>query len=216
VSALRAGAAGPVRRGGVAPVDHGLNYAAIGATARPDVVAFPPSGFKSAEYRHRIGSGARRFDLAGRALMTWGALRSAGYRVDDVQAEAATPSPRGGGGGGGGALFLEDGTPWITPGMTAMMSAVEPVVSSGRVKVISVVDEPGRIGFVYGSMVGASETAERFLVVEHDGEDAVWVTLRSLWEAPASRLGRLARTPDAQQRKIDERIVRALHPSNVG
>jgi uncharacterized protein (UPF0548 family) len=211
VSTIRSGAPGPLRRGGAAPIGHGLNYAAIGASARPDVIAFPPSGFKSAEYRHRIGSGARRFDLAGRALMTWGALRSAGYRVDDVRAESVEQSPR-----GGGPLFLEDGTPWITPGMTAMVSAVEPVASTGRVKVISVVDEPGRIGFVYGSMVGASETAERSLEVEHDGEDAVWVTLRSLWEAPASRLGRFARAADAQQRKVDERIVRSLHPSNVG
>ena len=204
---------GPLRRGGAAAApDHGLNYAAIGVTARPDVISFPPSGFKSAEYRHRIGSGARRFDLAGRALMTWGALRSAGYRVDDVRAEAATLSPR-----GSGPLFLEDGTPWITPGMTAMVAAVEPVVTTGRVKVLSVIDEPGRIGFVYGSMTGHSEVAERFLVVEHDGEDAVWVTLRSLWEAPVSRLGRLARnTADAQQRKVDERIVKALHPSYAG
>jgi uncharacterized protein (UPF0548 family) len=209
VSAVRAGAVGPLRRGGAAPLDHGLNYAAIGATARPDVIPFPPSGFKSAEYRHRIGSGARRFDLAGRALMTWGALRAAGYRVDDVRAEPAR-TPR-----DAGALYLEDGTPWITPGMTAMVSAADPVASAGRVKVITVIDEPGRIGFVYGSMTGHSETAERSLVVEHDGDDAVWVTLRSLWEAPVSRLGRFARNTDTQ-RKVDERIVRALHPSNLG
>ena len=210
MSTVRVGAPGPLRRGGAAPIDHGLNYAAIGATARPDVIAFPPSGFKAAECRHRIGSGARRFDLAGRALMTWGALRSAGYRVEDVRPEEAALSPR-----GAGPLYLEDGTPWITPGMTAMVSAVEPVVSSGRVKVITVIDEPGRIGFVYGSMNGHSEIAERSLVVEHDGDDAVWVTLRSLWEAPVSRLGRFARNAETLQRKVDERIVRSLHPSNV-
>lgn len=209
MSTVRAGA-GPLRRGGAAPVDHGLNYAAVGATSRPDVVAFPPPGFRSAEYRHRIGSGARRFDLAGRALMTWGALRSAGYRVDDVHAEAAALSPR-----GTGPLHLEDGTPWITPGMTAMISATRPVVATGRVKVLSVVDEPGRIGFVYGSMAGHTECAERFLVVEHDDQDAVWVTLRSLWAAPTSRLGRFGRSAEALQRRIDERIVRALHPSNA-
>jgi uncharacterized protein (UPF0548 family) len=211
VSTLRTGT-GPLRRGGAAPVDHGLNYAAIGVTSRPDVISFPPTGFRSAEYRHRIGSGARRFDLAGRALMTWGALRAAGYRVEDVRAEEAALSPR-----GTGPLYLEDGTPWITPGMTATVSAAEPVVTTGRVKVLSVLDEPGRIGFVYGSMHGHTECAERFLVVEHDGEDAVWVTLRSLWEAPTpSRLARFSRSnADALQRKVDERIVRALHPSNV-
>lgn len=209
MSSLRVGP-GPLRRGGAAVPDPGLNYAAIGVTGRPDVIPFPPAGFRSAEYRHRIGSGARRFDVAGRALMTWGALRSAGYRVEDVQAEPEGHSPR-----SSGPLFLEDGTPWITPGMTASLSATEPVATSGRVKVLSVLDEPGRIGFVYGSMTGSTECAERFLVVEHDDEDAVWVTLRSLWEAPTSRLSRLNRSADALQRKVDERIVRALHPSNV-
>ncbi|MGT2426795.1 DUF1990 family protein [Amnibacterium kyonggiense] len=208
MSAIRA--VGPMRRGGAVAVDHGLNYAAIGATARPDVIPFPPSGFHSAEYRHRIGSGARRFDLAGRALMTWGALRSAGFQVEDVHAEPVAPSPR-----GAGPLFLEDGTPWITPGMTASLAAAEPVPSSGRVKVVSVIDEPGRIGYVFGSMAGSSECAERLLLVEHDDEDAVHVVLRSLWEAPPSRLNRLARAADARQRKVDERIVRALHPSNA-
>ena len=211
MSAVRA-VGGPLRRGGSVVQDTGLNYAAIGATSRPDVISFPPAGFHSGEYRHRIGSGARRFDLAGRALMTWGALRAAGYRVDDVRAEEASSSPR-----GAGPLYLEDGTPWITPGMTAMVSAVEPAVSTGRVKVIGVIDEPGRIGFVYGSMVGHSEIAERFLVVEHDADDAVFVTLRSLWESQPSRLDRLTRNGvDVRQRKVDERIVRSLHPSNAG
>ncbi|GAA2754399.1 DUF1990 family protein [Amnibacterium kyonggiense] len=208
MSAVRA--VGPMRRGGAAAVDHGLNYAAIGATARPDVLPFPPSGFHSAEYRHRIGSGARRFDLAGRALMTWGALRSAGFRVEDVHAEPATHSPR-----GAGPLFLEDGTPWITPGMTASLTATEPGGAGGPVKVVSVIDEPGRIGYVFGSMTGSAECAERLLLVEHDDEDAVQVVLRSMWEAPTSRLNRLARAADARQRKVDERIVRALHPSNA-
>jgi uncharacterized protein (UPF0548 family) len=211
VSAVRA-VGGPLRRGGAVAADTGMNYAAIGVTARPDVVSFPPAGFRSAEYRHRIGSGARRFDLAGRALMTWGALRSAGWRVEDVRAEPVTSSPR-----GSGPLFLEDGTPWITPGMTASVSATEPVAASGRVKVLSIVDEPGRIGFVYGSMSGHTECAERFLVVEHDPDDGVFVTMRSLWEASPSRLGRFARnSADVLQRKVDERIVRALHPSNAG
>jgi uncharacterized protein (UPF0548 family) len=202
--------AGPLRRGGAAPVESGLNYGAVGATARPDVVAFPPSGFHAAEYRHRIGSGARRFDVAGRALMTWGALRAAGFRVDDVRAEPAR-SPR-----DVGPLFLEDGSPWITPGMTAMVVAAEPIPTTGRVKVVTVVDEPGRIGYVFGSMSGSSECAERLLLVEHEEDDGVVVTLRSLWEVPESRLKRAARAADARQKKIDERIVRALHPSNIG
>ncbi|MGN6444809.1 DUF1990 family protein [Amnibacterium sp.] len=199
---------GPMRRGGAVTADSGMNYAALGATSRPDVVPFPPSGFHAAEYRHRIGSGARRFDLAGRALMTWGALRHAGFQVDEVRAEPVSQSPR-----GAGPLFLEDGTPWITPGMTARLASDDPAAVTGRVKVLTTLDEPGRIGYVFGTMTGSTEVSERFLLVEHGEDDAVHVILRSLWEAPSSRLGRLARAADARQRKLDERIVRALHPS---
>jgi uncharacterized protein (UPF0548 family) len=207
VTTVRIG--GPMRRGGAVEPDRGLNYAAINATTSIEVVAFPPFGFGSAQYRHRIGSGARRFDLAGRALMTWGALRAAGYGVGEVHAEPESHwSPT------SGPRFLDDGTPWITPGMTAVLTSTDAALPAGPVKVVSTIDEPGRLGFVWGSMPGHVETAERFLVVEHDREDAVWVTLRSIWESPASRLGRLARAAAVRQRKVDERIVRALHPSH--
>lgn len=199
--------AGPARRSTAAQAVPGLNYTAINATVSPEVVAFPPAGFKAAEYRHRIGSGAARFDAAGRSLMTWGALRAAGFEVGDVRAEppagARAAQPR----------FLEDGTPWITPGMTAALTATEPVASAGPVKVVTVIDEPGRLGFVYGSMPGNSECVERFLLVEHDQEDGVQVTLRSIWESAGGRFSPAARLAEARQRRLDERIVRALHPS---
>jgi uncharacterized protein (UPF0548 family) len=200
---------GPLRRGGAVGRDRGLNYAAIGATSSIEVVAYPPFGFRSAEYRHRIGSGARRFDLAGRALMTWAGLRAAGYEVTEVVAEAASEWSR-----DSGPRFLDDGTPWITPGMTAVLSSTDPALPSGPVKVLSVVDEPGRIGFIWGSMPGRAECAERFLMVEHDDEDAVFVVLRTIWEETPSRFGRRARAADLRQKRLDDRIVRALHPSH--
>ena len=198
---------GPMRRGAALSQDHGLNYAAIGASMTGDVIAFPPAGFRAAEYRHRIGSGARRFDLAGRSLMTWGALRGAGFRVDDVRAEPASSSVR-----GGGPLFLEDGTPWITPGMTARVEA-DTLGASGPVKVLTVIDEPGRIGFTYGSMHGHSIAGERLLLLEHESDDSVWATVRPIWQLPTSRWSIGARADDKRHRQLDELIVRALHPS---
>lgn len=202
-------APGPLRRSSALEPDAGLNYAAINATTSADVLAFPPPGFKAAEYRHRIGSGARRFELAGRALMTWGALRSAGFAVDEVRAEAPTSAHA------GQPRFLPDGTPWITAGMTAVVAVADAAEVAGPVKVVSVVDEPGRIGYVYGSMPGHSACGERFLLLEHDREDGVWVTLRSIWESQGGRLARAGRMTEARQRRLDERIVRALHPSNA-
>ena len=199
---------GPRRRTAVHAPEMGLNYTAIGATASPEVVSFPPPGFRAAEVRHRVGSGERRFDLAGRALMTWGALRGAGFDVVEIHAEPRAVSPR-----GTGPLFLEDGTPWITPGMIATITGGAEV--AGPVKVVAVIDEPGRIGYVYGSRPGSAVCAERLLLLEHEPDDAVWLTVRSIWQQPGRSWTVAARSLDARQRRLDERLVRALHPTNA-
>ncbi|HEY0374361.1 MAG TPA: DUF1990 family protein [Amnibacterium sp.] len=201
---------GPRRRTAVQSPDAGLNYTVIGATASPEVVAFPPSGFTAVECRHRVGSGARRFDLAGRALMTWGALRAAGFDVEDIRAEARAVSPR-----GTGPLFLEDGTPWITPGMTATITGSGSDEGCGPVKVLSVIDEPGRIGYIYGSRPGHASCEERLLLLEHAEDDAVWLIVRSIRQGSSRGWGIGARAVETRQRRLDERLVKALHPSNA-
>ena len=209
--------AGPRRRSGHVEPDGGLNYAAIGATATEEVLSFPPAGFTPEQAHHRIGSGARRFDLASRALMTWGVLRGSGVRVEEVAAEtAATESvvvQRGG--RDTGALYLEDGTPWVTPGMTATL------VLPGRrddvrapVKVVWVVDEPGRIGFAYGSRPGHPAQLEQLLLLEHAADDTVWLTARSV-ARPSGDVPRLvAATYRRRQREVQRRFMTALHPAS--
>jgi uncharacterized protein (UPF0548 family) len=199
---------GPRRRSNTVADDLGLNYAAIGATASPEVLSFPPAGFFPSEFRHRIGSGAGRFDVAGRLLMTWGAMRGAGFEVQDVEAESAAASPR-----GTGPLYLQDGTPWITPGMTAQLACRGRAAGiDGPVKVLSVIDEPGRIGYVYGTCPGHAAQAERLFLLEHEEDDSVWFTVRSISRPVTARtpLGR-ARFRTAQ-RNAERRFVTALHP----
>ena len=201
---------GPRRRTAVHAPEAGLNYTAIGATASPETVAFPPAGFLAAECRHRVGSGARRFDLAGRALMTWGAVRSAGFEIEDIRAEPKTVSPR-----GTGPLFLEDGTPWITPGMTATITAPRTDEGCGPVKVLTVIDEPGRIGYIYGSRPGHAACEERLLLLEHAEDDGVWLTVRSIRQGASRPWVLGARADQTRQKRLDERLVKALHPSNA-
>lgn len=197
---------GPLRRATAAAAVPGLNYTALGASVSPDVVAYPPVGFKAAEQRHRIGSGAHRFDTAARSLMTWGALRAAGFGVEQVVAErTGSDEPR----------FLDDGTPWVTPGMTATITATDAVAWAGPVKVVTVVDRPGRIGFAFGSMPGHAACMEQFLQVEHAADDGVWTTLRTVWQVSGGRFSPSARITAARLKRLDERIVRALHPSNA-
>jgi uncharacterized protein (UPF0548 family) len=193
----------------VAAPDFGLNYAAIGATTSDVVLSFPPEGFRSTQVRHRLGSGTHRFDQAGRALMTWGALRGAGIEVSGVQAEQAAASLR-----ETGPLFLEDGTPWITAGMTASLAVQDggfPL--DGPVKVVTVVDEPGRIGFAWGTCPGNGLQAEQLLLVEHEEDDSVWATIRTICRVEGLR-GRSPRLRRAQER-LERRLVTALHPARA-
>lgn len=200
-------AQGPLRRATAAQAVPGLNYTALGASVSPDVVAYPPFGFAAAEQRHRIGSGSHRYETAVRALMTWGALRSAGFGVAEVQADGAsrTDAPR----------FLDDGTPWVTPGMTAVITSAEASAWAGPVKVVTVVDEPGRTGFAFGSMPGHPACMEQFVQVEHADDDGVWTTLRTVWASSGGRFSPSARITAARIKRLDERLVRALHPSNA-
>ena len=199
------------RSNNIAAPDFGLNYASIGATESDVVLSFPPEGFRSGQVRHRIGSGERRFDLAGRALMTWGALRGAGIEVRDVQAEplSASASPR-----GTGPLYLDDGTPWITAGMTATLVLHDGGLPlDGPVKVVTVVDEPGRIGFSWGTCPGNRMQAEQLLLVEHEEDDSVWMTIRTVSRVEGLR-GRSPRLRRAQER-LERRLVTALHPARA-
>jgi uncharacterized protein (UPF0548 family) len=200
---------GPRRSTNVAAPDFGLNYTAIGASTSDVVLSFPPEGFRSTQVRHRLGSGTHRFDQAGRALMTWGALRGAEVEVRDVRAEQAPVSLR-----ETGPLFLEDGTPWITPGMTATLTVQDGAFPlNGTVKVVTVVDEPGRIGFAWGTCPGNRLQAEQLLLVEHEDDDSVWATIRTICRLEGLR-GRSRRLRRAQER-FEHRLVTALHPARA-
>ena len=63
--------------------DQSVTYGAIGATLAPDLLRYPPAGYRPAEDTVRLGSGADRFERAAEALMTWGIQRGVGFDVVD-------------------------------------------------------------------------------------------------------------------------------------
>src|SRR5690606_33728945 len=65
-------------------VEHDAVYAAVGASAAPDLMRFPPEGSVPYEDSVRLGSGADRFLAASSALMTWRAQRGAGIEVTEI------------------------------------------------------------------------------------------------------------------------------------
>ncbi len=203
--------------------DSSLNYAAVGATESPDVVDYPPPGFRTFSASRRVGSGDERWEAASRALMTWDVQRNSGIQVSDIARDPnavyhgiefdesgrplgpAAPAEE---------LFSPDGTPYVSAGTTAMMRyKFGPFLLKAPVKVVYVIDEPNRIGFAYGSRHGHFARTEQLQYVERHEDGTVWLTVRSI-TAPA----RFSRGPAvamlrAAEKHYAKRFLTALHPT---
>ena len=205
--------------------DQSVTYGAIGATLAPDLLRYPPAGYRPAEDSVRLGSGAERFGRAAEALMTWGIQRGAGFEVVDVSegtgaqypgivydAEGAPlaeqPAPR------TEDRFGADGTPYITAGMTATLRRRGRIGHRDTpVLVVYVIDEPQRIGFAYGTTADGPESGEESFILEHRDDDGVWLTIRSILggRGGVRRLG--AGRQRRKRRELTTRELRALHPA---
>lgn len=204
--------------------DAAVSYAAIGGTLAPDLLTYPPQGYRPMERSVRLGSSLERFDAATKLLMTWGIQRGSGMEVIDlengtgVQYTPVTFDPDGTPAAGqrhpvNEATFSEDGTPYIANGMTATLSMkLGPFAVTAPVRVVYVIDEASRVGFAYGTLAGHPESGEESFIVEHRADDSVWLTIRA-FSRPSTWYYRLA-APILrfQQAKFTRRYLRALHP----
>lgn len=176
-------------------VDHEVVYAAVGASAEPDLLRFPPEGSTPFAEELKLGSGSDRFLTASSLLMTWGAQRGSGLTVTEIE--------QGDGGQYTGIVFSEDGTPevpgsaevqfgpdgepYLTAGTTARI--VWPDGQTSRlVRIVYTIDEPRRVGFAWGSADGEGVVGEEAFVVEYREDDSVWATVRGFLWAPAAGL----------------------------
>lgn len=209
-------------RRGTARQDEGvLNYAEIGATQSPDVLHFPPAGYRPFESSHRLGSGAERLEIAAAALMTWGVHRSAGIPIVDIARETprgrSSPLPRvltEAGAAIDATGTAPGGVPYVTAGTTAaQLLSFGPVTIKAPIKVIYVIDEEDRIGFAYGSRPGHPMQLEQLMFVHRDPSGGVWLTLRSISRANSWKW----RVPLAyfrlRQKHYSRRFLTALHPA---
>ncbi len=207
--------------------EQSVDYGAIGATTDPDLMRYPPAGFKPAEHRIKLGSGRERFDRSAEALMTWGVQRGAHLQVDDVREgtgeqylgilfdEEGTPleqqpADR------GEQRFAPDGTPFVASGMTATITRRRGLPRfRAEMLVVYVVDEPDRVGFAYGTVSGAPMSGEESFVIEHREDDSVWLTIRA-FHRPAGRWAQVFAPFVRRQRKqiVREELV-ALHPAGA-
>lgn len=170
-----------------------VTYGAIGGTQSPDLMTYPPRGFRPMTRRVRIGHGAARWEHAWLETMSWGIQKRSGIRVRALEAPAevttgtyvpvsfdddGTPVQPASRTEAGEDVFAPDGTTLLRPGDTAIMR-VPLWPPNVPVRVVYIVDEPLRKGFAYGTLPGHPETGEEAFIVEYRDDDSVWLTIRS-------------------------------------
>nr|WP_269902576.1 DUF1990 domain-containing protein [Terrimesophilobacter mesophilus] len=177
------------------PWDATVTYGAVGGTKAPDLMAFPPTGFRPFEQRSRIGHGARRWEHAWQSTMSWGIQRASGMRVQLHESPAEVtegtytpvsfdrdgrPQLVAGSTEDGEVVYGAEGQSFIAPGDTALL--VVPFLFVGvhaPCRVIYVIDEPNRKGFAYGTLPGHPEDGEEAFIVDQTEDGSVWLTIRS-------------------------------------
>lgn len=159
-----------------------LTYPEVGATR-----GSLPLGYRHQRVSTPIGHGAGQYEAAVEALLTWQMHLGAGLRPR-VSADRAAVDV-----------------------VAVLRLGVGRVHLPVPVRVVALVEEPARRGFVYGTLPGHPERGEESFVVSFDDDGTVRFDLVSFsrpgrWftriGAPLARVG---------QRLFTERYLRALH-----
>lgn len=171
-----------------------VTYGAVGGTQAPDLLSFPPAGFRPFEKRSRIGHGIVRWEHACQSALTWGIQRNSGFqvRLEDSPLEVTENTYSAVTFDESGAplapqtddsdevVYGTEGLPVIAPGDTAeLVIPFWPVRITAPCRVIYTIDEPRRKGFAYGTLPGHPESGEEAFFVEQTEDGSVWLTIRS-------------------------------------
>lgn len=180
----------PARRAGPPPgADVALTYPEVGAT-QGDL----PAGYDHLRQRATVGRGATEFAAAASLLMTWEMHRRSRLTVE-------SSSPR---------VAVGDS---VAVGDTVRLGLrLGPARVSAPCRVVSVVDEPRRKGFAYGTLSGHPERGEESFVLSLLDDDTVELSLVA-FSRPALWWSR-AGAPVARwvQRRVTARYLAALTP----
>lgn len=203
--------------------DGTVDYAAVGATHAADLMGYPPERSVPAESSWRIGSGESRFTTSADALLSWTALRGGGLDVRDVR-PAAGPMYSGVSFDAEGVplvassleaeqRFDADGTPYVGAGTTIRVHGRAGGLSAdAELRVISVTEEPRRVGFAIGTVGDSVVSGEESFLVEWYENDEVWFTVRA-FDRPVAPLYRLLPPLVKRRRRaLFQGYLRAISP----
>lgn len=152
----------------------------------PDVGATAgamPAGYSHVRMSRRIGTGRARFEEAADRVMRYGMLRGAGLTVDATTEVAQV-----------GSDVLGRLGPFVAP-----------------CRVVSVIDEPNRRGFAYGSLPGHAVVGEEMFGVRFDPADGSVYSEVAAFSRPATWWSRIG----APALKVVQRLVSRRYLSAV-
>jgi uncharacterized protein (UPF0548 family) len=139
-----------------------LSYDAVGLTSPGEEVwSHRPAGYLRYARTVRVGHGERGWDSATSAVLRWQVKTRSGFSVEPVT----------------GGTRVRDGADYRLTAGFGPWTVREPV------RVVAVVDEAGRCGFAYGTLVGHPVSGEEAFIVHRSSDGDVWLTLRSLTRA---------------------------------
>jgi uncharacterized protein (UPF0548 family) len=202
-----------------------VTYASVGGTQAPDLMRYPPRGFRPLELRGRVGHGDARWAFAVDQLLTGGIYRGAGLSVRHFPASAEQDAEHylpvefdeHGQPVAPASLevpddeFSANGEPYLRPGDSLV---VGPTVGSrvllrlpGRVVLRE--REQNRVLIAVGTLPGHPLSGEESFLLEREADDSVWLTVRS-FARPAGAWAVAAPTFRVARRRFARRFLLAL------
>ncbi len=172
-----------------------VTYAAVGATQAPDLMRYPPPGYRPLEQRGRIGHGDERWHYAVDELLTGGVYRGAGMGVRitpvtagdaeltyrhveyDTTGEPVEPAQL----GATDEVYTASGERHLRPGdiivvgLEVGQSLWLPL--PGRVVLLEQAEQ--RVMYAVGTLPGHPFSGEEAFTLEQTDDGSVWLTVRS-------------------------------------
>ena len=187
-----------------------------------DVLAYPPAGFRSAETRQQLGSGADRFEQSVDGLLSWRMIDAAGFNLEQVE-KASHGGYRGLGSTDisvndtGEVEFSNDGRGYITAGdvVTIRRRGGAPL-GDRHFRVVAVNRDPGAVSVAFGTVDAEPFVGEFLIGVYHLEDDTVWSRVVQVVSPGSTRLARVVfPLVRAGLRIVRGRLARGLNPARV-
>lgn len=136
-----------------------FSYDAVGRTrpAQQDWLE-RPVGYRRFERTVCLGHGVQRWQTAAEAVLNWQIKIRSGFAVRPIDGEVKA-SP---------------GAPYELTARVGPLTVREPV------RVVTVVQQPNRCGFAYGTLAGHPVSGEEAFIAHRSHDGQVWLAIRSL------------------------------------